>query len=95
MLGARVPAKLFEYNIYIYYICFLHTWGVGKKRFCKRERERDVQKGTGTSDTQCQVKPPNMFASWNLQVILATTWLWTKQNQWKMPKVLGKFLLAA
>ena len=26
-------------DIYILFV-FLHTWGVGKKRFCKRERER-------------------------------------------------------
>ena len=81
-------------DIYIYIICFFAHLGCGEKAFLQ-ERERDFQKGTGTSDTQCQVKPPNMFASWNLQVILAITWLWTKQNQWKMPKVLGKFLLAA
>ena len=81
-------------DIYIYYLFFC-TLGVWGKSVFARERERDVQKGPGTSDTQCQVKPPNMFASWNLQVILAITWLWTKQNQWKMPKVLGKFLLAA
>ena len=42
MLGARVPAKLFEYNIYILYLLFAHL-GCGEKAFLQ-EREREMFK---------------------------------------------------
>ena len=42
MLGARVPAKLFEYNIYIIFaFCTLGVWG---KSVFAREREREMFK---------------------------------------------------